>query len=115
MEKKTQRTPFILVVTSTPDEQEARHIVHVLLEQRLIAAGKILRDVESRYWWQGKIEAAREYVVVLKTRQDRFKEIDETIHAIHSYSVPELIALPIVDGAPSYLTWLKDATNPDRH
>jgi periplasmic divalent cation tolerance protein len=115
MEKKTQRTPFILVVTSTPDEQEARHIVHVLLEQRLIAAGKILRDVESRYWWQGKIEAAREYVVVLKTRQDRFKEIDETIHAIHSYRVPELIALPIVDGAPSYLTWLHDATNPDRH
>ncbi len=114
MENKTQRTPFILVVTSTPDEEEARHIVHVLLEQKLIAAGKILRDVESRYWWQGKIEAAREYVVVLKTRQTHFKAIDETLHAIHSYHVPELIALPIVDGAPSYLAWLKEATQPER-
>lgn len=112
MTERTESNSFILILTSTPNENEALNIVQILLEKKLIACGKILKDVTSRYWWQGKIEEAREFIVILKTCQERFKEIHETIQRVHSYQVPELIAIPILDGAPSYLAWLKDAVTP---
>lgn len=112
MTKTTESPEFIVVLTSTPDENEALRIVQLLLEMKLIACGKILAGAVSRYWWQETIEEAREWVILLKTRQGRFQAIQDAIHRVHSYHVPELIALPIVDGAPSYLKWLRDAVTP---
>jgi len=112
MSEPPEPSEFLVVLTSTPTEDEALRIVQLLLEAKVIAGGKVLPGAVSRYWWQGRIQEAREWVVLLKTARGRFQAIQDVIHRVHSYRVPELIALPIVDGAPSYLAWLRDAVAP---
>ncbi len=112
MSEPLESSEFLVVLTSTPTENEALRIIQLLLEAKVIASGKVLPGAVSRYWWQGQIEEAREWVVLLKTRRGRFPAVQDVIHRVHSYRVPEIIALPIVDGAPSYLAWLRDAVAP---
>ena len=112
MNEKTKKNKFTVILTTTSNKKEAVQIVQSLLEEKLIACGNIIENVDSLYWWQGKIEEDEECLVILKTHQRHFKEIHETIKKLHSYQVPELIAFPIIEGAPSYLTWLKEVLSP---
>ena len=98
----------IVVFITAKDIVEAKTISDQLLEKKLIACANIIEGVQSVFWWQGKIDQAKETLIVLKSKQDLFKKIVKTVKAHHSYEVPEIIALPIIDGNPDYLKWIDE-------
>jgi periplasmic divalent cation tolerance protein len=98
---------FIIVVMTAPNKQEARKIVRTLLEERLIACANILDYVHSIFWWKGKIEEEKEVLVLMKSRRSLFKKLSEKATELHSYDVPEILALPIVEGCQLYIDWMK--------
>jgi periplasmic divalent cation tolerance protein len=98
----------VLVTVSSPSEAEA--IATILIEEKLAACINIF-PVQSIYQWQGNIQQESEFQLVIKTNLAKFSELSSRIQEIHSYAVPEIIALPIVSGAESYLGWLSDVLN----
>jgi periplasmic divalent cation tolerance protein len=100
-------TDFIIVLVTTKDKAEADKISHVLLSEKLIACANIISPVASCFLWQGKIDRAEECLVVMKTRKDLFSELAVRVGALHSYEVPEVLALPVVDGLGEYLAWMR--------
>jgi periplasmic divalent cation tolerance protein len=102
----------ILVLMTASSEDEARKIAQLLLEKHLIACANILGPVESRFWWREKIEVAKEYYVLMKSDEKLFKKLSETIKKMHSYDVPEILAVPIVKGWQQYFRWLKASLKP---
>jgi len=97
---------YIVVFMTVPDEKEATKIVHSLLKERLIACANIVGPVSSLFWWEGKIDKASEFLVIMKSKKNLFKKLSERVKELHSYEVPEVIALPVIEGLPSYLNWL---------
>ena len=97
---------YIIVTVTTTNKQEAENIAQHLLKEHLIACANIIGPVSSIFHWTGKIEKAEEYLIVIKSREDLFEKLAETVKALHSYKVPEILALPIVDGSRAYLDWL---------
>ena len=106
MRVKTLQTPYIIVIVTTASKQEAENIAQQLLKQRLIACANITGPVSSLFHWSGKPEKAEEYLIFMKSRKDLFDKLAETVKALHSYEVPEILALPVVDGSKEYLAWL---------
>ena len=102
--------PFITVLMTTASEDEAIKIVQQLLDEKLIACANIIEGVHSIFWWHGSIKDSRETMVIMKTRSKLIGKLMRTVKTLHSYEVPEIIALPIVDGAPLYLDWVKSST-----
>ena len=96
---------YIIVLVTTASKQEAENIVQQLLKERLIACANITA-VSSLFRWSGKIEKTEEYLVFMKSRKDLFEKLAETVKALHSYEVPEIVAFPIVEGSEAYLGWL---------
>lgn len=103
---------FIIVVMTSQNRQEAVNIVRTLLEERLIACANILNSVHSLFWWKGKIEEEDEVLVLMKSQQTLFKKLSERIKEIHSYDLPEILALPITGGSPLYLEWISRCLKP---
>jgi periplasmic divalent cation tolerance protein len=97
---------YIIVLVTTASKQEAENIAQQLLKERLIACANITAPVSSLFHWAGKMEKAEEYLIFMKSRKDLFEKLTETVKALHSYEVPEIIALPIVEGSKAYLAWL---------
>jgi len=97
---------YIVVFMTVSDEKEATKIVRSLLKERLIACANIVGPVSSLFWWEGKIDKASEFLVIMKSRKNLFKKLSERVKELHSYEVPEVIALPVIEGLPSYLNWL---------
>jgi periplasmic divalent cation tolerance protein len=96
-----------IVVLSTCDSQEqAARLARHLVEQRLAACVNILAQVRSFYRWNEKVEDAGEWMLVIKSRRDLFLALRAEIEKMHSYEVPEIVALPVVDGSEAYLRWL---------
>jgi len=104
--------PYLIVFMTASNREEAVKIVRVLLEERLIACGNIVESVSSFFWWKGEIEEEQEALVIMKSNEKLFKKLSERVMELHSYDVPEILALPVVDGSPSYLDWLKDCLEP---
>ena len=101
-----------VILVTTGSEAEAETIATVLLEERLIACANILSPVRSLYRWEGKIADDREWLLVIKTRTERFAAVEARVRALHSYEVPEVISLPLLAGSASYLDWiLKETTS----
>lgn len=98
-----------VVLTTAGSEDEARKIARHLVESQLAACVNIVPQVESVYRWQGKIESAREWLLIIKTSAELFPAVREAICELHSYEVPECIALSIEDGSSEYLEWLGDS------
>jgi periplasmic divalent cation tolerance protein len=96
----------ILVLMTTATRHEAEKIAQSLLERHLIACANILGPVSSHYWWQGKIERAKEFLVLMKSDDKLFDQLAKSIKKTHSYETPEILALPISSGWPPYLKWL---------
>jgi periplasmic divalent cation tolerance protein len=97
---------YIIVLVTTANTQEAEKIAQHLLEARLIACGNIVGPVHSHFHWSGKLEKTEEYLILMKSRRDLFAKLSEAVKALHSYEVPEILALPIVEGSKAYLDWL---------
>jgi len=101
---------FIVVLVTAPDEERAAKMAETLVEERFAACINIVRDIRSIYSWEGKIEDEREVLMVIKTKKGLFEPLKKRIQEMHPYSVPEIIALPILMGSPDYLRWLGDVT-----
>ncbi len=99
-----------IVLSTAGSEQEAHKIAHILVKRRLAACVNILPRVQSIYRWKGKIESAQEWLLLIKTRADKFPAVRDAIGELHSYEVPECIVLEIEDGSLPYLQWLQEET-----
>ena len=94
------------------NKEEAAKIVRCLLDERLIACANLVGPVPSLFWWKGKVDEASEFLVFMKSHKSLFKKLSGRVKEIHSYQVPEILALPIIDGLPSYLEWLDASLQP---
>lgn len=102
----------LAILTNCPDEATADRIARTLVEQRLAACVNRLAPVISTYRWQGAIEVAAEVPLLIKATRERYPEIEAAIRTMHPYSVPEIVALPLVAGYAPYLRWVADETQP---
>jgi periplasmic divalent cation tolerance protein len=100
---------YIVIIVTTANKSEAEKIAHSLLDERLVACANIIGPANSLFWWHGKIENAEEYMLLMKTRSEMFEKLAEKVKALHSYEVPEIIAIPIVKGFKPYLEWLNNS------
>ena len=103
---------YVLVATTTSSKEEAVKIIRNLLNEKLIACANIVGPVSSLFWWQGKINEENEFLVFMKSRKSLFERLSERVVEIHSYDLPEIIALAIVEGSPLYLGWLGTCLQP---
>jgi periplasmic divalent cation tolerance protein len=101
---------FIVVFVTCGSEEEALKIARALVEERLAACANIVSPLRSIYRWEGKIWDEKEWLLIIKTQQSTFEDLSKRVKALHSYSVPEIIALPIVEGSPAYLNWIEENT-----
>jgi len=101
-----------IVLVTCGSIAEARRIGRNVVEKKLAACANIVPGVESIYKWKGKVERAREVLVVIKTTANRLPELEREVKRTHSYDVPEFIVLPIVAGSRKYLAWLQESTTP---
>jgi periplasmic divalent cation tolerance protein len=100
---------FAAVLVTVPDLKTGRKLARAALEARLIACANLVPRVESHYWWQGKIEAGAEVLVVMKTTSARLAPLEKLVHAQHPYDTPEFLVLPISRGSRRYLDWVRDS------
>ena len=100
-------TEYVIVLVTTASKQEAEKIANHLLNDKLIACANIVGPVTSLFHWSGSIDRAEEYLVLMKSRQDLFDRLTEAVKTVHSYAVPEILALPVADGSRTYLDWLQ--------
>jgi periplasmic divalent cation tolerance protein len=96
----------IVVLMTAANGEEAARLADLLVGAHLAACVQILPEMESVYRWEGKIERQAEILLLVKTMRSKFEELEREVRALHSYETPEIIALPIVAGSPSYLAWL---------
>ncbi len=99
-------TDKILVFTTAGSEEEANKIAHTLVDRRLAACVNILPKISSIYRWQGKIEQAEEWLLVIKTSQALFEKVRDAVRELHSYELPECIGVAIDEGSTEYLRWM---------
>ena len=95
-----------MVYVTVASKEEAEKITRVLLEERLVACVNIVGPVSSRFYWEGKIDLVEEYLLIMKTRRGLFAILEKRVGFLHSYEVPEILAVPIIDGSVAYLDWL---------
>ena len=97
------------VTTTLPDQAAAERLADAVVEERLAACAQVLGPITSTYRWQGEVERAPEWYCHLKTTAARLAALQARIKELHPYDVPEIIALPIVDGNADYLRWIEEA------
>ena len=98
-----------IVLTTCGSEDEARRIANYLVENQLAACVNLIPQVNSIFRWQGKVESVWEWLLLAKTTAQRFPQVRDAIRGLHSYEVPECVALSIEDGSASYLQWIEDS------
>ncbi len=101
---------FLQVFVTCQSKKEADAIAASILKKRLAACANIVSGVDSKFWWNGRIDKAKEVLVILKTKLSNFKRIEKEVKRIHSYEVPEIIAIPIIAGSKKYLNWIEKET-----
>jgi len=100
---------YLVVLVTAASAEEAGAIGQAVVDEQLAACANLVPAIASTYWWQGKVERAGEALLILKTRDDLLEALTRRVRELHSYTVPEIIALPIVGGNPDYLRWIDDA------
>jgi len=101
--------PIVAFVTCG-SEEEALKIANALVEARLAACVNVVAPIRSIYRWEGKIWDEKEWLLIIKTEKHRFDALEKKVKSLHSYSVPEIICLPITEGSAPYLNWLVEMT-----
>jgi len=100
-------TDKIVVLSTASSAAEAETIARRLVDERLAACVNVVTGVRSFYRWKGKIEDSGEWLLVIKSSRGRFEELRAALEKLHSYDVPEVIALPVVEGTKNYLNWME--------
>ena len=100
---------FVIGWVTCSSRAEARKLAQVILQKKLAACVNIVAGVESHFWWQGKLDRANEFLLVIKTTAAQTKAITQIIQARHSYEVPEIIFTPIATGERNYLKWISQS------
>jgi periplasmic divalent cation tolerance protein len=101
---------FVVVMVTASSADEAAHIGRALVEDRLAACANVVGPIRSIYRWEGAVDDAAEHLLVIKARAADFAVLETRVRGLHSYDVPEVIALPLRAGSAPYLAWLGDAT-----
>src|SRR5690242_6107320 len=105
---------YVVVLVTCGSWPEGQRIAREIVSQRLAACANLLETpVQSVYRWKGKVEKAREFLLLIKTSASKLRALEAEVKRLHSYDVPEFIALPIVAGSRAYLRWLADCLNPE--
>ena len=99
----------IVILVTAKDEAQAQDISHRLLEKKLIACSNVTYPVSSFFWWAGKIDKAKEALLVMKSLAVHLDAIIREVKAAHSYDVPEILALPVIGGNADYLKWVAES------
>ena len=107
-------TDKIVVFSTCGSSDEAERVARHLVDRRVAACVQITGGVRSFYHWQGKLESKVEFRLTIKSRRDLFEALCAELRKVHSYEVPEIVALPVVDGAESYLKWMDLELQPPR-
>ena len=110
MHQEPNEERAVFVYTTYPSLVEAERIGRAVLEKRLAACVNILPGMISHYWWQGAIERGEEVVMIIKTRATLAEDVRATVKALHPYTVPAILVLPVEGGEPGYLQWLMKET-----
>ncbi len=105
---------YLQVFTTVDDPARARELAQGLIDAHLAGCVQILGPMESTYWWQGKRETAREYLLLIKTRSDLYPQLEAWLKEHHPYDVPEILAVPVSAGLPAYLQWLDQSLHPPK-
>lgn len=95
-----------MIFITCNDSEEAQNIAELLLEQRLAACVNVVPEINSSFWWESKIDAAEESLLIVKTSAKKLGEIIHSVRTVHTNTVPEIIALPIIGGNQDYLDWI---------
>jgi len=103
---------YIVILVTASSETEAETVAEDLVRSRLVACANILPGVRSVFRWEGEIQREREVLLVMKSRHELFDRIEQRVRDLHSYEVPEVLAVPILEGSGPYLTWLGEETIP---
>jgi periplasmic divalent cation tolerance protein len=106
----TDRADAVVFLVTAPSAAEGERIASTLVEERLAACVNVVPGVISTFRWEGAVQREAEVLLIGKTRPERMPAVIARVQALHSYSVPEILALPILTGAAPYLAWLRDAT-----
>jgi periplasmic divalent cation tolerance protein len=97
------------VFVTAANRQEAENISQKLLNDKLIACANIIENITSFFHWKGQIDCGQECLVIMKSSKNLFAELVKRVKELHSYEVPEILALPVVDGSEAYLSWMNEA------
>jgi periplasmic divalent cation tolerance protein len=106
----TATAAYVQMMTTTDQEAEATSLAELLLNERLAACVQQVGPITSRYWWQGRLEQASEWLLIVKTREELVDHVVERLRDAHSYDVPEITVTPITGGNPAYLEWIRQET-----
>lgn len=106
---------FSVIYITTKDRPEAQRIGRVLVEKRLAACVNVFEQAESIYWWGDEVIETSEAVLIAKTRTTLVEELIDEVKRQHSYNCPDIIALPIQQGNPAFLTWIASETRLPHH
>lgn len=104
-------TDKIIVLCTCKSAEQAAKIATVLVELRLAACSQVAAPVQSTYWWEGQVVISTEYPVLLKSIAAKFQELRAKIEELHSYEVPEILAIPVSHGSAAYLNWIGTEVN----
>lgn len=110
MKSDSASTGAIVVLVNAASEEQAGLIAHALVGERLAACANIVSPIRSIYRWKDEVQVDTEHLMIIKTRADLVSKIEARVKELHSYEVPEVIAIPIAGGAKSYLDWLLAST-----
>ncbi|RLB43350.1 MAG: divalent-cation tolerance protein CutA [Deltaproteobacteria bacterium] len=99
---------FVYITASS--EEEAERIGRKIVEHRLAACANIVKSIRSFYWWEGAVQEDNEAVLILKTRQELMEELIEKVRSLHSYDVPCIVSLRVLEGNPEFLKWVEEET-----
>lgn len=100
----------LLVISTVPNENLANKLSKILLENRVAACVNIIKNVNSLYWWKESIENSSEIILLIKTTDEKYQEVEDLIKKNHPYEIPEIIAFDIKKGFSKYLKWIEDET-----
>ena len=108
-----ETTGWVQVQVAAGSREEADGVASAVLDGRMAACVQVVGPVESRFWWEGRLDTATEWLCLVKTTDDRLDDVVAAIRGVHSYDTPEIIALPVVGGSDAYLRWVSEVVTDD--